>query len=79
MYGKVIQLYINIFFYRFFSVTGYYKILHVVPYAKQEDFVFILYTVVCICSSQTPNLSLPTPSPLVTVSLISMAVSMIGQ
>ena len=79
MYGKVIQLYINIVFYRFFSVIGYYKILHVVPCAKQEDLVFILYIVVCISSSQTPNLSLPTPSPLVTVSLIAMAVSLFGQ
>ena len=78
MYGKVIQLYINIFFYRFFSVTGYYKILHVVPYAKQEDLVFILYIVVCICSSQTPNLS-SLPLPPFTVSLISMAVSLFGQ
>ena len=35
VYSKVIQLYICIFF-RFFFITGYYKILNIVPYAIQQ-------------------------------------------
>ena len=31
MYSKVIQLYIHIYFFRFFSLIGYYKILSRVP------------------------------------------------
>ena len=36
----------------------------------------ILNIVVCTCQSQSPNLSLPQLSPLVTLSLFSMSVSL---
>ena len=49
MYGKVIQLYIYIF-YRLFSVIGYYKILRIVPCAIQEDLVvYLFYSRVLYC------------------------------
>ena len=35
VYSKVIQLYTYIFFFRFFSIIGYYKILNIVPSAIQ--------------------------------------------
>ena len=35
MYNKVIQLYIYIFFLILFFITGYYKILNIVPCAIQ--------------------------------------------
>ena len=35
MYSKVIQLYIYIFFFIFFSIMAYYKILNIVPCAIQ--------------------------------------------
>ena len=48
MWGKVIQLYIyyiyiNIFFARFFSTVGYYKILSIVPWAIQEVLVVNIF------------------------------------
>ena len=66
MYSKVIQLYIYIclFFFKFFSHIGYYKILSIAPCAIQQVLVVYLYIVVCICYSQIPNLSLPPPFPL---------------
>ena len=45
----------------------YYKILSVVSslcYSVGPCWLSILYTVVCICQSQTPNLSLCYPFPL---------------
>ena len=33
MYSKEVQLYI--FFFRFFSIIGYYKVLNIGPYAIQ--------------------------------------------
>ena len=66
------------FFSRFFSIIGYYKILNTVFCAIQDPcYLSNLYIEVCICESQTPNLSLPHPlSPLVTISLFSMYVSL---
>ena len=46
--------YIYIYFFRLFSLIGYYKISSIVP-----CWLSILYIVVCVCSSQAPNLSLP--------------------
>ena len=43
MYSKVIQVYIYIFFFRFFSIIGYYKILNIVPCARQEGLVAYLF------------------------------------
>ena len=61
------------FFFKFFFLIGYYKILSRVPCAKQFCWLSILYIVVCIRYSQLPNLSLPLPSPFVTISLFSMS------
>ena len=55
------------FFFRFFSHIGYYKIPSIVPCAvhtgnyRCRSLLFILYIVVYICYSQIPNLSLPCP------------------
>ena len=35
VYSRLIQLYIYIFFFRFFSIIGYYKVLKIVPCAVQ--------------------------------------------
>ena len=45
MYSKVIQLYIYMysFFFRVFSIIGYYKILNVIPYATQWVLVGYLF------------------------------------
>ena len=43
VYSKVIQLYryihiyLHIFFFRFFSTVGYYKVLNIVPYVIQVE------------------------------------------
>ena len=52
--------YIHTLFFRLFSLIGYYKILSIVG----PCWLSILYIVVNICSSQTPNLSFsPPPFP----------------
>ena len=38
-YSKVIQLYKYIFFFIFFSVMVYYRILNIAPCTKQQDLV----------------------------------------
>ena len=40
--------YIYMFFFRFFSIIGHYKILSIVPCALSRNLLSILYTVVCI-------------------------------
>ena len=46
MYSKVIQLYIDMYFFRF-SIINYYKILNIVPGDIQKIFVvyFVISTV----------------------------------
>ena len=40
----------NLFFFRFFSIIGYYKILNIVPCAIYSRYLFFIsYIVVCIC------------------------------
>ena len=46
--SKVIPFYICIFFFRFFSIKGYYKILNFLCYTVGPYCLSILYTVVCI-------------------------------
>ena len=48
VYSKVIQLYVYIFFFRFFYIIGYYKILNLVPCAVYSRSLLIIYF---ICSS----------------------------
>ena len=57
MYSPGIQLYIKIcpFFFRCFSLIGYYKIL---SYTVGPCWLSILYMVVRICESKTPNMPL---------------------
>ena len=54
--NSVIHIHTHIFFFRFFYIIGYYKILSIVPCAIQ--YVLVVY-----------------PTPLVTISLFSMSVS----
>ena len=46
--SKAIPFYICIFFFRFFSIKGYYKILNFLCYTVGPYCLSILYTVVCI-------------------------------
>ena len=62
---KVIQLYIYIysFFFRFFSLTGYHRILSRVSslgYMGGPCWLPILHIVVYICSLKPPDFALPT-------------------
>ena len=63
VYSKVIQLYMYIYllFFRFFPHIGYYRTLNLssLCYTVGPSWLSILCIVVCICSSQPPNLSLP--------------------
>ena len=38
-----IYIYINLFFFRFFSIIGYYKILNIVPCASSRSLLFIYF------------------------------------
>lgn len=51
MHGKVAQLYIHIhlFFCRFVSIVGYYRVLSRVPWAIPQTFVgYLFYTQECV-------------------------------
>ena len=71
---------IYIFFFRFFSLIDYYKILSIFPCATQQVLVgYLFYVQQCVCVN--PKLliypaPLPTFSPLVTISLFSMYVGL---
>ena len=67
---SVIDIYIYICV--FFSIVVFDRILNIVPCAIVPCCLSMLYIVVCICSSHTPNLSLLYPlSSLVTIGLSS--------
>ena len=59
-----------LFHYRLLQDTGYNSLCYTVG----PCWLSIFYIVVCICQSQTPNLSL-SPPPLVTINLLSMSES----
>ena len=66
------HIYIYIRF-RFFSFIGYYKIFSIISCATVDSFwLSILYIVVCICSSQTPNFFLSSPLSLPFISDLSL-------
>ena len=63
VYSKVIQLYIYIFPFRFFSLIGYYKILSIVPCAIQWVLVGYLFFIK-YCVYVNPKLLIyPSPPP----------------
>ena len=84
VYCKVIQFYLCIYvsiYLSFFKFFFYYRLLHVIEFSSLcytvGSLLFIIYIVMFIGSPQIPNLSLPPLlSPLVTVSLFSMSVSL---
>ena len=61
-------------FFIFFTLTGYYKIMSIVPYATQWIFVVYLFYIY-LCTHINPKL-LIYPFPLVTISLFSTSVSL---
>ena len=75
---SVIHIHIYVFFFRFLSIIDYYMILNIFPCVIQyPSCLSTLCITVCICQSQTPNLSLPAPLfSLVTISLFSVSVSL---
>ena len=81
MYSKVSQLHISMdpLFFRFFSHMGHYGSIEYssLCYTLSSYWLSILYVVVCICESQSPNLSLsPCHSSLVIISLFSTSVTL---
>ena len=61
VYSKMIQLYIYIFFFRSFSIIGYYKILNIVPCAIQQVLVVYLFYVQQCVSVNPKLLNYPPP------------------
>ena len=76
VYNKVIQLYICIFFFRFFSIISYYKILNIVRCAISRSSLSIYFICSSVLSVNPILLIYLPPSPLVTISLSSMSVSL---
>ena len=64
----------SLFFFRFFFHRGHYKVL---SRALGCYTVIILYTEVCRCQYQSPNLSLPHPYPLVIINLLSTSATVL--
>ena len=60
LHSKVNQLYkyMYLLFFRFFSHIGHYRVLNSVPCPYQLS---ILYIVMCVCQSQSSNVSLAHP------------------
>ena len=63
-------VYIYTFFFKFFSIIGYYKILNIIPilYSRSLLLIYFLHSSEYLLT-QAPNLSLPTPFPLVNLNL----------
>ena len=67
---------------RFWSIVNHYRLVLGIEYSSlcyivHPCWLSIVCIVVCVCQFHAPNLSLPTSlSPLVTVSLFSMSVSL---
>ena len=86
MYSKEIQffIYIHVYVYIYiyvFHILFHYRLLQGTEYSSlcytiSPCCTSILYIIVCICWSQVPNLSLLYLSPLVTLSLFSISVSL---
>ena len=62
-------VYIYIFFFRFFSVIGYYKVLNIIPCAIQQNLVVNLFYIYYCISVNSRLLIYPPLSPLVTIIL----------
>ena len=45
---SAMHMYIYIFFFRFFSIMGYYKMLNIVPCAIQQDLVYLFYVLLLV-------------------------------
>ena len=84
MYSKVIQLYMCVcesilYLYSFsdyFSILGYYKILHIILCAIQQVLVvYLFYILSMYLLIVAPNYPLPTLSFLVTLTLFSASVT----
>ena len=73
---SVIHIYIYIFFFRYFSIIGYYKILNtlIVPCAMQQVLVVYhsIYNSLHLLVSNSQFIPPLLPSPLVTTSLFSV-------
>ena len=75
-------LYIYIYIYILFQILFHYKLLHDIEYSSLcntvDPCLSALYIVVCICYSQTPNLSPPTAPtvPFGDHKFVSMSVSL---
>ena len=41
-------MYSYVFFFKFFSIIGYYKLLDIIPCAIQQDLVFYLFYIECL-------------------------------
>ena len=82
VYSKVIQLYThNTHIYMYICILFHYGLLQDIEYSSLCYTVgpcclLILCIIVCTCQSQTPNLSLSSLFPLVTISLLSISVSL---
>ena len=76
---KLIQLYTCV--YTLFQILFHYRLLQNIEYSSmcytvRPCCLSVLFIVECICHSQAPNLSLPLFSPLVTINLLSISVSL---
>ena len=63
-YNKVIQVYINIFFFRFFSTLGYYKISNIVSCAVYSRPLFLICYTYSRVYLLIPNPYFILPSPM---------------
>ena len=79
---SVIHTFIHTYISVLCQILFHYRLLQDIEYSSLcytvgPFYLSTLYIVVCICQSQTPNLSLPDPlSPLVTISLFSVSVNL---
>ena len=71
-----IYIHINIFFFRFFSIIGYYKTLSTVPCSKSLLFISFIYSSVYLLISNSQFIPLFSFPPLVTIGLFCMSVSL---
>ena len=76
MYSKVIQLYMYLFFFKFFSQLGCTRILSRVPWAINRSLLVIYFKHSSVYMSIPNSLTIPPLHPFLLVTISSISVSL---
>ena len=78
IHAHTMYMYVYVYTHTLFQIILHYRLLKYIEYSSLcytagPCCISFLYKLICICQPQTPNLSLPTLSPLIAIRLFSMS------